>query len=96
MEKTANANGLAILNVLKAHKGETLAYAEIANLAGIKAQTGYLTSARALADKEHLAIIKVKDGVKVTIKTVTVYASGLEVEKVKEDSVDGYILADAE
>lgn len=96
MEKTVNANGLAILNVLKAHKGETLAYAEIANLAGIEAKTGFLTSARACAKAEKLAIVKVKDAIQVTVKTVTVYPNGLEVEKVKPDTVDGYTLADAE
>ena len=96
MEKTVNANGLAILNTLKAHKGEVLAFAEIANLAGIEAKTGYLTSAKKLASAEKLAIIKVENGVKVSVKTVTVYASGLEVEKTKEVEMDGYKLADAD
>ena len=47
--KTINPNGLAIVETLTAHKGETLAFAEIASLAGIEAKTGYLTSAKKIA-----------------------------------------------
>ena len=96
MEKTVNANGLAILNTLKAHKGEILAFAEIANLAGIEAKTGFLTSAKKLASAEKLAIVKRENAVKVSVKTVTVYNSGLEIEKVKEVEMDGYELVNAD
>ena len=96
MEKTVNANGLAILNTLKAHKGEILAFAEIANLAGIEAKTGFLTSAKKLASAEKLAIVKRENAVKVAVKTVTVYNSGLEIEKVKEVEMDGYELVNAD
>ena len=96
MEKTVNANGLAILNTLKAHKGEVLAFAEIANLAGIEAKTGFLTSAKKLASAEKLAIVKRENAVKVSVKTVTVYNSGLEIEKVKEVEMDGYELVNAD
>ena len=89
MEKVTNANGLAIVTVLKAHKGEVLAYAEICALANIEAKTGYLTAAKKLAKIE-----KVENGVTVTIKTVTTYATGLTVEKEKTATVDGYTIAE--
>ena len=96
METKINANGLAILNTLKANEGKVLAFAEIAALAGIEAKTGYLTSAKKLAKAEHLEIVKRENAVIVTVKTVSTYASGLTVEKTKEVEVDGYELVDAE
>lgn len=96
METKVNANGLAILNTLKENKGSVLAFAEIANLAGIEAKTGYLTSAKKLAKAENLEIVKRENAVIVTVKTVSTYASGLVVEKTKEVEVDGYELVDAE
>lgn len=96
MENKINANGLAILNTLKANKGVALSFAEIANLAGIEAKTGFLTSAKKLAQAEKLAIVKVEGAVKVSVKTVSAYPTGLVVEKEKEVAMDGYILQDAE
>lgn len=96
MENKINANGLAILNTLKANKGVALSFAEIANLAGIEAKTGFLTSAKKLAQAEKLTIVKVEGAVKVSVKTVSTYPTGLVVEKEKEVAMDGYILQDAE
>ena len=96
METKINANGLAILNTLKAHEGEVLAFAEIADLAGIEAKTGYLTSAKKLAKAEHYEIVKRANAVTITVKTVSTYASGLTVEKTKEVAVDGYELVKGE
>ena len=95
MENKINANGLAILNALKANEGKVLALAEIANIAGIEAKTGFLTSAKKLAKAEGLEIVKRENAVTVAVKTVSVYASGLEVEKEKEVTVDGYELIKA-
>ena len=95
MENKINANGLAILNALKANEGKVLAFAEIANIAGIEAKTGFLTSAKKLAKAEGLEIVKRENAVTVAVKTVSVYASGLEVEKEKEVTVDGYELVKA-
>ena len=96
MENKINANGLAILNTLKANKGVALSFAEIANLAGIEAKTGFLTSAKKLAQAEQLTIVKVEGAVKVSVKTVSTYPTGLVVEKEKEVAMDGYILQNAE
>lgn len=96
MNKTINANALAILNALKANEGKVLAYAEIANIAGVEAKTGYLTGAKALAKAEKLAIVKVENGVEYTVETVTIYATGLKIAKTKTVKADGYILKAAE
>lgn len=91
-----NPNGLAIFNALK-EASAPLAFIELANLAGVEAKTGYLTSAKKIAAENGKRIEKVKDAVTVKFSTVTVYtATGLTVEKEKETAVDGYILADAE
>ena len=95
MENKINANGLAILNALKANEGKVLAFAEIANIAGIEAKTGFLTSAKKLAKAEGYEIAKRENAVTVAVKTVSVYPSGLEVEKEKEVTVDGYELIKA-
>jgi hypothetical protein len=92
--KTVNPNGLAIVETLLAHKGETLAFAEIANLAKVDAKTGYLTSAKKLATERNMTLQKVINGVKATIKTVTEFPHGLKVEGEKEVVLDGYRLVD--
>lgn len=94
--KQINPNGLAIVETLTAHKGETLAFAEIANLAKVDAKTGYLTSAKKIAAERHLVIEKVIDGVTAKVKTITVFPNGLTVETEKEVSFDGYRIVDAE
>ena len=91
-EKTINTNGVALYNALKGLT-EPIAYAELANKAGVKAQTGYLTAARKLANADKLDIVKVTKAVDVTIKTITIYPNGLEIEKVATKKVDGYVLA---
>ena len=96
METKINANGLAILNTLKANKGSVLTFAEIANLANIEPKTGYLTSAKKLAAAEKLSIVKREGAVKVAVTTVSTYPSGFSVEKTKEVEMDGYELCDAE
>lgn len=95
-KNTINPNGLAILNTLKNANGATLAFAEIAHLAGIEAKTGYLTAAKKLAKAEKLAIVKVEDGVTVTVKTETVYPTGHVAVAEKAITIDGYKLVDAE
>ena len=94
--KQINPNGLAIVETLIAHKGETLAFAEIANLAKVDAKTGYLTSAKKIAVERKMRIEKVEDGVTAKVKTVTVFPNGLTVEAEKEISLDGYRIVDAE
>ena len=94
--KQINPNGLAIVETLIAHKGETLAFAEIANLAKVDAKTGYLTSAKKIAAERKMRIEKVEDGVTAKVKTVTVFPNGLTVEAEKEISLDGYRIVDAE
>lgn len=94
--KQINPNGLAIVETLTAHKGETLAFAEIANLAKVDAKTGYLTSAKKIAVERKMRIEKVEDGVTAKVKTVTVFPNGLTVEAEKEISLDGYRIVDAE
>ena len=94
--KQINPNGLAIVETLTAHKGETLAFAEIANLAKVDAKTGYLTSAKKIAAERKLRIEKVEDGVTAKVKTVTAYPNGLTVEAEKEVALDGYRIVDAE
>jgi hypothetical protein len=97
METKINTNGLAILNTLKENKGKILAFAEIANLAGIDAKTGYLTSAKKLAKAENLAIVKRENAITATVTTITSYPSGYTPEKkTKEVLMDGYELIDAE
>lgn len=94
--KQINPNGLAIVETLTAHKGETLAFAEIANLAKVDAKTGYLTSAKKIAAERKMRIEKVEDGVTAKVKTVTAFPNGLTVEAEKEVSLDGYRIVDAE
>jgi len=94
--KTINPNGLAIVETLTAHKGETLAFAEIANLAKVEPKTGYLTSAKKIAVERKMRIEKVENGVTAKVKTVTTYPNGLTVEAEKEITLDGYRLVDAE
>ena len=92
MEKTVNANALAILNALKANEGKVLTFAEIAAIAGVEAKTGYLTGTKALAKAEKLAIVKIEDGAEYTVETVATYATGLKVAKTKTVKADGYTL----
>lgn len=94
--KQLNPNGLAIVTALSERKGEILAFAEIANLAGIEPKTGYLTSAKKIASDRKLKIEKVEGGVKVKVKTLTAYPNGLTLETEKETQLDGYRLIDAE
>jgi molybdenum cofactor biosynthesis enzyme len=94
--KQINPNGLAIVETLTAHKGETLAFAEIANLAKVDAKTGYLTSAKKIAAERKMRIEKVEDGVTAKVKTITAFPNGLTVEAEKEVSLDGYRIVDAE
>ena len=94
--KQINPNGLAIVETLIAHKGEILAFAEIANLAKVDAKTGYLTSAKKIAAERKMRIEKVEDGVTAKVKTVTAYPNGLTVETEKEITLDGYRITDAE
>lgn len=94
--KQINPNGLAIVEALDAHKGETLAFAEIANLAKVDAKTGYLTSAKKIAVERHKCIEKVANGVTAKVVTVTDFPSGLSVKAEKEVTLDGYRLVDAE
>lgn len=94
--KQLNPNGLAIVKTLAAHKGETLAFAEIAHLAGIEAKTGYLTSAKKIASDRKMKIEKVDSGVKAKTHTATTYPSGLIVEADREIEIDGYRLVDAQ
>ena len=96
MNKTVNPNGLAILNTLKANRGSVLAFAEIANLAGIEPKTGFLTSAKKLASAEKLAIVKRENAVKVAVKTEQTFPNGLVIVKTSEVEVGGYELVDAE
>ena len=94
--KTINPNGLAIVEALNAHKGETLAFAEIANIANVDPKTGYLTAAKKIAVERNARIEKVANGVTAKVVTVTDYPSGLSVKAEKEVTLDGYRLVDAE
>ena len=95
-EKTTktNPNGEAIYRVLAEHKGETLAFAEIANLANIEAKTGYLTAAKKVAKDHKQTILKAEGAVKTMLRTCTEYPNGLKIEKTKDAFVDGYQLID--
>lgn len=94
--KQLNPNGLAIFNTLSEHKGEILAFAEIAKLAGIEPKTGFLTAAKKIAADRKMKIEKVEGGVKIKIKTIATYQHGLITEAEKESQLDGYRLIDAE
>ena len=94
--KKLNPNGAAIVDTLADRKGEILAFAEIAHLAGIEAKTGYLTAAKKIAADRKMQIEKVKDGVKVKVKTITTYPNGYTAEAEKEITLDGYRLIDAQ
>lgn len=91
-----NPNGEAIIRALSEHKGEIFAFAEIAHMAGIEAKTGYLTSAKKIAENKGMILEMVKDGAKAKAVTVTEYASGLKVETEKEITFNGYRLIDKE
>lgn len=93
--KKLNPNGAAIVDTLADRKGEVLAFAEIAHLAGIEAKTGYLTAAKKIAADRKMKIEKVEDGVKVKVKTITTYPNGHTAEAEKEITLDGYRLIDA-
>ena len=94
--KKLNPNGAAIVDTLADRKGEILAFAEIAHLAGIEAKTGYLTAAKKIAADRKMQIEKVKDGVKVKVKTITTYPNSYTAEAEKEITLDGYRLIDAQ
>ena len=94
--KQINPNGLAIVEALNAHKGEVLAFAEIASLAKVDAKTGYLTSAKKIASERKMRIEKVEDGVTAKVHATTVYPSGLTLEAEKEITLDGYRIVSAE
>lgn len=94
--KNTNTNGLAIYNFLKENEGKTFAFAEIANAAGIEAKTGFLTAAKKIAAENGYTIMKRDDAVEVKIKTVTTFASGLEMTAEKTATVAGYTLIKAE
>ena len=96
MNEKINPNGLAIFNCLADRKGEVLAFAEIANLAGIEAKTGFLTSAKKIASDRKMLLEKVEGAVKVEIRTCTEYPNGLKIETSKQSFVDGYHLIDKE
>lgn len=91
METKTNTNGLAIYNALK-EANAPLTLAEIANIAGIKAETGYLTAARKIAKDNGYNIVKNEKGATLTIKTITIYPNGLEVEKMGEKAAATYEL----
>lgn len=94
--KPVNPNGLKIVETLADRKGEVLAFAEIASLAGIEPKTGYLTAAKKIAADRKMKIEKVENGVIAKAHTVTSYPSGLEVEADREIKLDGYRIVDAE
>ena len=91
-----NPNGEAIIRALSEHKGEIFAFAEIAHMAGIEAKTGYLTSAKKIAENKGMILEMVKDGAKAKAVTVTEYASGFKAETEKEITFNGYRLIDKE
>lgn len=95
-EKTSkqNPNGKAIYDVLADRKGAILAFAEIANMAGIEAKTGFLTAAKKIATENKMTIQKVEGGVKATAHTSTEFPSGYKAEADREVIVDGYRLVD--
>lgn len=92
--KQFKETGAAIYKVLADRKGEILAYADITHMAGLDNQTGYLTSARAIAKKNHTQIQKVLDAIKATATVVTTYPSGYEATAHKQLTLDGYRLID--
>lgn len=95
-EKTSkqNPNGKAIFDTLANHKGEILAFAEIANMAGIEAKTGFLTAAKKIATENKMTIQKVEGGVKATAETVTTFPNGFKQTASREVTLDGYRLVD--
>lgn len=95
MNKTSNPNGEALYKVLADRKGEILTFAELANIAGVEAKTGYLTAAKKIARDNHQEIVKVEEGVIAKAHTVTTYPSGLEVESDREIKLAGYQLTSA-
>lgn len=94
--KTVNPNGLAIVETLLACKGETRAFAEIADSAKIEPKTGFLTAAKKIAAERKMRIEKVEGGVTAKVKSVTTFPNGLTVESEKELHLDGYRIVDAE
>ena len=97
-EKTSkiNPNGQALVEALVAHKGETFAFAELANMAGVEAKTGFLTAAKKIASDRKLKIEKVENGITLQAVTVITYPNGFKSEKAKEILADGYRIVDAE
>lgn len=90
-----NANGIAIFNVLK-DADRALTLAEIADIAGIEAKSGYLTAAKKIAKDSGKRIALIEDGAEYTIHTIKTYASGLVVESDKVAKANAYRLEDAE
>jgi len=89
-----NPNGEAIIRALSEHKGEIFAFAEIANMAGIEAKTGYLTSAKKLATAKGMTLEMVENGAKAKTHTITEFPHGYKVETEKEITLNGYRLID--
>ena len=92
--KQINPNGLAIVETLTAHEGETLAFAEIAQLANIPAQTGFLTAAKKIAKERGYSIEKVEDAIEVQEDIVAHYPHG-EFKRTRSAKVAGYRLVKA-
>ena len=92
METKINEKGLAIFNTLKANEGKTLAFAEIAALAGIEPKTGFLTSAKKIALTNGYEIVKIEDAVTAKVATETAYPNGLIIKAEKTAIYDGYTL----
>ena len=95
-QKTSNPNGEALYKALADRKGEIIAFAELAHLAGVEAKTGFLTAAKKLAADRKQEIVKVEEGVTLSQKVITTYPSGLQVEADREVKVAGYKLQDKE
>ena len=89
---TPNPNGIAIFNALK-DASTPLSFAEIADIAGIEAKTGYLTAARKIARENGFELTKVENAITAKVTTITEYPNGLRIEKSKDIAVDGYTLA---
>lgn len=96
MENKINSNGLAIFNFLKENEGKTFAFAEIADKAGIEAKTGFLTSAKKIATSNGYTIAKIEDAIEISIKTISTFATGLEIVTEKTAKVAGYTMTKAE
>lgn len=93
--KQLNPNGLAIVETLTAHEGETLAFAEIAQLANIPAQTGFLTAAKKIAKERGYSLDKVEDAIEVREDIVAHYPHG-DFQRTRLVKVAGYRLVKGE